>query len=393
MLKQCFLLCTISLSLSLMITSPTIARQTGDETTSRLLVYVGTYSSPDQDGIHICELNLESGQLSRLSGVSGIRNPSFLALHPNGRYLYAVSESQRFDGKPTGSVTAFVIQDSGRQLTKINEQSSVGQGPCHVAVDPTGKFVAVANYGGGSVTVLPVQDDGGLSPSSDHVQHEGSSVNPQRQKGPHAHCVNFDAAGRYLISCDLGLDKALIYRFDTRHGTLEPNPVQAAVTVTPGAGPRHFAFHPNGKLAYAINELNSTVTAFRYDSEQGTLQTIESHSTLPSQFDGQSTTAEIEISADGRFLYGSNRGHDSLAIFSIDRSTGELNYITNQKTLGKTPRNFAMSPHGNYLLAANQDSDSVVVFRRDRQNGTLTAAGSQVTIAKPVCLIYREPDN
>lgn len=356
---------------------------------SHLLVYVGTYATTDQDGIHICELDLRSGQLTRLAGMAGIQNPSFLALHPDGKHLYAVSESQRFAGKPSGSVTAFDVTDDGRELSLINEQSSEGTGPCHLAIDRSGKFLVVANYGGGSVTALPIRADGGLAPASDHVQHAGSSVNPRRQQGPHAHCVNFDATGRFLISCDLGLDKILIYQFDAQRGTLQPNAAMAAVTVAPGAGPRHFAFHPSGKYAYAINELNSTVTAFLYDPSTGTLATIESCSTLPADFEGQNSTAEIEISPDGRYLYGSNRGHNSLAIFAIDSSSGKLTYLANQSTLGKTPRNFALTPNGSFLLAANQDSDSVTVFRRDQASGRLTATGHRLGIPQPVCVIYR----
>jgi 6-phosphogluconolactonase len=248
-----------------------------------------------------------------------------------------------------------------------------------------------ANYGGGSVTVLPVDQKGALGPAVAFAKHQGSSVHP-RQQGPHAHCINLDASNRFALCADLGLDKVLIYSFDAKNGSLSPNDKQAFVKVSPGAGPRHFAFHPVLPFAYVINELDSTVTAFRWNSEQGKLTVLQSVSTLPEDFNGKSTTAEIAVSPDGRFLYGSNRGHDSIAVFSINLDTGRLSCFSHHSSGGQTPRNFAIAPNGQFLLAANQQSHNVVVFRIDRQTGKLEPTGKTVEIPSPVCVTFVMPN-
>jgi 6-phosphogluconolactonase len=247
--------------------------------------------------------------------------------------------------------------------------------------------VLAANYGGGSVVVLPVRDDGSLDPPSAFVQHQGSSVHP-RQQGPHAHSVTVDPADRFVMSADLGLDQVLIYRYDIRRGTLTPHELMAAAKVTPGAGPRHFTFHPGSRFAYVINELNSTVTAFRFDADRGTLEAIQEISTLPDNFHGENTTAEVAVSPDGRFLYGSNRGHDSLVVYAIDTPSGRLSHVSHHASGGEIPRNFAIDPTGTFLLAANQRTGNVVVFRIDPATGQLIDTGFSVDVPQAVCVTF-----
>jgi 6-phosphogluconolactonase len=358
-----------------------------EPTPSKLLVYIGTYTSKGgSEGIYRLELDLQTGKLSTpvLAGKS--TNPSFLALHPNGKYLYAVGEISDFGKKSTGAISAFAIDDKG-DLKLLNQQSSEGAGPCHVVVDKAGKFVFCANYGGGSCAVLPIDKDGKLGKATAAVQHKGSSVNPARQRQPHAHSINLDPANRFAFVADLGLDKVLVYRFDADKGTLTANDPPAA-SVQPGAGPRHFAFHPTGKFAYVINELNNTVTGFRYDADKGTLTEIESVTTLPADFKGTSYTAEVVVHPSGKFLYGSNRGHNSIAIFRIDPETGKLTATGHQGKGIKTPRNFAVDATGKFCLVASQDGGTVQVFRIDPSSGALEPTGEEVRIAMPVCVRF-----
>ncbi len=365
-------------------------RPTVTDSTSPLVVYIGSYAERDAEGIHLCRLDRQSGELTRLGGVSGVKNPSFQALHPNGRFLYTVGESEDFHGGHSGSVGAFAIDSATGNLTYLNQESAMGTGPCHLIVDRAGKHVLAANYGGGSVVVLPIESDGRVGVACAFNQHEGSSVHP-RQTSPHAHCINNDDADRFVIAADLGLDKLLIYRYDLQHGSIAPNPEMPFATVTPGAGPRHFAFHPGGQFAYVINELNSTVTAFRYDAVPGTLTTLQEISTLPDGFTGQSTTAEIAVSPDGRFVYGSNRGHDSIVVYAVDAASGKLSLVSHHSTQGQQPRNFAIDPSGTFLLAANQRTGNVVVFRVDRATGKLNPTGHQLQLTKPVCVTFWTP--
>ncbi|MSO23221.1 MAG: lactonase family protein, partial [Acidobacteria bacterium] len=333
-----------------------------------IAVYFGTYTGPKSKGIYLSRLDLVSGKLSAPTLAGEIEQPSFLALHPNRRFLYAVNETGSGQ-RGTGQVTAFAVGADGK-LTLLNHQPSRGSGPCHLVVDRAGKNLLLANYGGGSVAVFPVASDGRLGESAAFVQHSGSSANAQRQKEPHAHSINLDAANRFAVAADLGLDKVLVYRFDAAKGTLAPNE-PPSTSVKAGSGPRHFTFHPGGRNAYVINELASSVTAFQYDAEKGVLKEIQTLSTLPKDYTGTSYTAEVQVHPSGKFLYGSNRGHDSIVVFAIE-ANGMLRYIENTATGGKTPRNFGISPDGRYLLAANQDSANVVVFRIDPQSGRLT---------------------
>jgi 6-phosphogluconolactonase len=314
-----------------------------------------------------------------------VKNPSFLAIHPNHHFLYAVSEVPSVDGKPGGAVSGFALDPKTGSLTPLNSSSTKGAGPCHLTVDRTGKDVLAANYSGGSVCVLPLTPDGKLGPATTFIQFQGSSVNPERQKEPHAHSVNLDAANRFAFVADLGTDKVMVYRFDPDKGTLTPNE-PAAYNGTPGAGPRHFAFHPDGKHAYVINELASTITALEYDAAKGLLKALKSVSTLPEGWKGNSTTAEVQVHPSGKFVYGSNRGQDSIAVFTVDPKTGDLTPAGHASQGIKVPRNFGIDPSGKYLIAANQNGNSLVVFRIDQSTGALTPTGSTVEVPSPVCV-------
>jgi 6-phosphogluconolactonase len=346
-------------------------------------VYVGTYTEGGKSkGIYRFRLDTSSGALSPEGEPAESANPSFLAIHPSGRFLYAVNEVGDFRGKD-GAVSAFVVDGKTGALTLLNQEASQGSGPCYITVDKEGRHVLVANYGGGTVAVLPVQADGRLAPASSSQKHEGHGVNPRRQTRPHAHSINLDAANRFAFAADLGLDKLLVYRYDAAKGTLAPD---QPVSVAPGAGPRHFTFHPDGRHAYVINEMYSTVTAFDYNAEKGALAEIQTVGTLPKDFEDENSTAEVVVRPDGKFLYGSNRGHDSIAIFAIDAASGKLTAAGHQPTLGKEPRNFAIDPSGSFLLAANQNSDTLVVFRIDGASGHLTPVGAPVSVPRPVCV-------
>jgi 6-phosphogluconolactonase len=355
-----------------------------------VLVYVGTYTGGQSKGIYSFRLDLASGQVTPGGVTTGVVSPSFLAIHPSGRFLYAANEVGNFAGKKSGSVSAFAIEAETGNLTFLNRQPSGGAAPCHLVVDRSGRNVLVANYTGGSVAVLRVGEDGRLGKTTAFVQHRGSSVHPRRQKGPHAHSINLDASNRFSFVADLGLDRVLVYRFDAAGGTLAPHET-ASVSVAPGAGPRHFAFHPDGRHAYVINELNSTVTAFAYRAEDGTLKELQTVSTLPAGFDGRNTTAEIQVAPGGKFLYGSNRGHDSIAVFAIDPGRGTLTCVEHESTGGKTPRNFGIDPTGAYLLAANQNSGTVVLFRIDSRTGRLEPTGGIIRVPQPVCVKFLRP--
>jgi 6-phosphogluconolactonase len=351
-------------------------------------VYVGTYTNGKSEGIYLLEMNLATGELADRGLAAKANSPSFVAIHPNRQFLYAVTESSNFQGKPTGAVGAFAIDEGSGKLTLLNQQPSGGAGPCHLIVDPSGKNVLVANYGGGSVACLPIDEEGRLEPPSSTIQHTGSSVNPNRQKEPHAHSINLDPAGRFAFAADLGVDKIFIYKFDAAKGTLTPNDPPSAA-VEPGSGPRHFAFHPSGKFTYVINEITLTVTAFSYDSARGALTPIETTSTLPPDAKGQGfSTAEVVAHPSGKFLYGSNRGHDTIAAFAVDQKTGKLTRIENEPTQGKTPRNFAIDPTGRWLLAENQGSDTIVVFAINQETGELDASGVKVDVPSPVCVRF-----
>lgn len=352
-------------------------------------LYVGTYTSGsgrNGEGIYIYRMNEKTAELSHFKTITGVQDPSFLAFDPRRRHLYAVNEIEQFEGKPSGSVSAFSVDKKTGDLSFLNRQSTSGAAPCHLIVDEEGRYVLVANYSGGSVAVLPITDAGSLGMVGSLMQHRGSSVNKDRQTGPHAHCVVLDKSNRYALAVDLGLDKILVYKFDEKSGKLQPNNF-ASVDVLPGDGPRHISFHPSGKFAYVINELSNTIIAFGFDKENGSLKQLQRVSTLPVGFSGKSWTAEVVISPSGKFLYGSNRGHDSIVSFAIDQKTGMLSFIEHVSTQGKHPRHFTIDEDGKFMLVANRDSDSIVSFRIDRDTGRLEATGQVTSVPKPVCLL------
>lgn len=354
----------------------------------RFRVYVGTYTGPGSRGIYQTTFDVESGQLQPPQLAAEIVSPSFVAIHPNQKFLYAVNEIAEFEGKKTGAVTSFAIDEESGALRVLNQQPSEGMHPCHIVIDSTGKNALVANYSSGTVAVLPVDlNSGRLSKAATTVQHSGSSINKQRQEAPHAHSINLDASNRLAFAADLGLDKIFIYRFDPTTGSLQPNDPAAGV-VAPGSGPRHFAIHPTSKFAYVNNELTSGITAFQFDSSNGALKEIQTLSTLPAGFSGENSTAEIVVHPSGKFVYVSNRGHDSIAIFQIDVATGKLTAHGHCPTGGRTPRNFSLDPTGAFLLAANQSTNDIHVFRVDHKTGDLVATGMKIEVGSPVCLRF-----
>jgi 6-phosphogluconolactonase len=356
----------------------------------KLWVYVGTHSAGGKSkGIYRCDLTLDDGQLSEPVAVAETVNPTFLALHPSGRFLYAVSEVADMDGKKTGGVAAFSLDPANGNLTALNKQPSGGAGPCHVVVDRAGRHVLVANYVSGSASVIAIENGGKLGKQTGHVQHHGAGPDPRRQDAPHAHSINLDAANKFAVVCDLGLDLVAMYHYDAAAGTLAACDPPGA-KVAPASGPRHFAFHPDGKHAYVINEMASTVTAFDYDPTSGRLTELQTISTLPSNFQRSNTTAEVQVHPSGKFLYGSNRGHNSIAVFQID-ATGRLAPAGHQGSNIKTPRNFGIDPTGRYLIVANQDGDSLVVFRIDSDQGGLEPTGSMPSVPRPMCVKFLRP--
>ena len=350
-----------------------------------MLLYTGTYTNGKSEGIYIFRFDPGTGAINRVGVASGISNPSFLTLDSRGQYLYAVNEVSQYRGKQTGYVTAFRLDRNNGSLTKLNEQESRGTSPCHISVDPSNRFVLVANYSSGSIAVLPIKPDGSLGEAVETIQHKGSSAMKGRQEGPHAHSVTLNQSGRFVFAADLGIDRVMIYRLDGATGKLIANDPPFAQT-RPGAGPRHFAIHPKARFAYVINELDSTLTAFTLDDSKGALKEIETKSTLPGDFRGQSYCADIHVHPSGRFLYGSNRGHDSIAIFRIDAGSGRIEPIGHESTRGRTPRNFLIDPTGSFLLAANQATDSIAVFRIDQETGMLRFTENLIPVPTPVCL-------
>lgn len=349
-----------------------------------LLVYVGTYTGGESEGIYSCQLDLRTGELKQIGVTRHIENPAYLTLDAKRHRLYAVSEVSDFGGRSGGGVSSFAILGTG-ELSLINQQFSHGGAPCYITLDRTGRYLFVANYLGGNVVVLPIDEDGALREPSDIVGHSGSGLNPSRQEGPHPHSIILDHAGNYAFVPDLGLDKVMQYRFDRNRGRLSASR-QPWIEAEPGAGPRHMVFHPNGVNAYVINELSATISAHSYDPISGTLERLQTISTIPASYSGVNTAADLHLSPDGKFLYGSNRGHDSITRYSVDQATGRLTHLDWTPTEGKTPRGFAVDSTGTYLLVANQDSHSVVTFRINKGEGTIFSTGHKVQIPNPVCL-------
>jgi len=363
-----------------------------------MLVFVGTYTEPilfgtgkvlqgKGEGVYAYRFDPSSGELQFASKTTGIVNPSYLAFDSTGRYLYAVNELKTYEGEATGTVSAFAVEPISGALTLLNRRATHGTDPCHVIVDPQRRNVLVANFMSGSVCVLPVRDDGTLGDASTVIAHRGSSVDPQRQAGPHAHSITLDPTKRFAFVPDLGLDRLMVYRFDAQRGTLEPN-ANPWLDTKPGAGPRHLSFHPEGRFAYLVNELDSTIAALSYDSRVGAFEPLQIAPALPPSFVGASTCADIHVDPWGRFLYASNRGHDSIVVHRIDKARGTLGFVGHESTQGATPRSFAIDPTGRFLLAANQDSDSIVSFRLDPDTGALQPTGHVTHVPTPVCVKF-----
>lgn len=355
------------------------------EPSPKEIFYVGTFEGRGSEGLYVFEFDRNEESFRHIQTVSGRQGPNFQAVHPGGEYLYSVSDDPVDPEQGESTISAYKIDRETGELTLINEQPVDGSGICHVSADPLGKFVYVANYGSGSLSSFIVSDDGSLSGAADRVQHEGSSVNEQRQRAPHAHSTIPSPDGRFIYASDLGIDKIMIYEVDRETGEL--NPAETPwFDVEPGAGPRHFTFHPDGNYAYSVEELTSTVTALSVDDATGALMEVERVDMLPDDFEEDSWAADIHISPDGRFLYASNRGHDSLVIFEIDPATGRLNLTGHESTRGGHPRNFGIDAGGEYVFVANRDDDHVVLFKRDTETGMLSFTGEEMEVPMAVCV-------
>ena len=361
--------------------------------THPLTLYIGTYTSADSklgrrsQGIYRFNMDTRTGALALAGVTSEIANPTWLTLHPSGRALYAGSEVREHGQRSGGAAVAYARDPATGELTRLNDQLTLGAGPCHLSLDPTGRLLLVANYASGSLTVFPVRADGSLEAASQVIQHAGSGPVADRQEGPHAHCIVPDPTGRYALAADLGIDKMLVYRIDLEAKRLEPaDPPSASLAA--GAGPRHIALHPNGRWLYVTGELDSTLTVFSWDAERGVLQPVQVISTVPEGWTGTNYPAEVAVAPSGRFVYMSNRGHDSIAIFAADEATGKLTPLSHEPTQGAFPRHFALDPTGAFMLVANQDGDNVVVFRVDQLTGKLAPSGHAVEVPMPVCVRF-----
>jgi len=373
-IQPLFAIVLSSVSLSLVGGS---AMRADEPTTGKYWVFVGTSRN-----IHRFEFDPATGKLANGEMAAEVTNPSFIAIHPNGKFLYSVAEI----GK--GGVLSFAIDAKSGKLTKLNEQLAGGNGPCFINVDRSGKNVLIANYGSGSVNVFPIGDDGKLKESTGFVQHQGKSINPGNQEGPHAHSINLSKDNRFAIAADLGIDKLLVYKFDADKGTLTPNDPPSYSTA-PGAGPRHFAWHPTAPLAFVINEINSTLSSLSFDAEKGVFKTLKTVSTLPSDYKGRhNSTAEVVVHPNGKFVYGSNRGHDSIAAFKLDEKSGDLALIGYATEGIKEPRNFNIDPTGQYMLVGSQKGDTIVVFKIDPESGALKPTGEVAKVGTPICLRF-----
>ena len=352
----------------------------------KFLLYVGTYKDHGGKGIYAYRFDAAAGQLAPLGLAVASAEPSFLAVAESGKFLYAVNEIVNYNGQPAGAVSAFAIQRENGKLSLLNQVSSRDEGPAHITLDRSGNYALVSNYERGSIAVFPLLPDGRLGESSAFVRHKGSSVNPERQRGPHAHAIAVSPDNRFVVVADLGLDQLLVYRFDAVRGSLGSEP--QIVKTAPGAGPRHLAFDANGRFLYLVTEMASTVVTYSYDAPTGQLQELQTVSLLPQGYSGRTEAAEIEIHPSGKFVFASNRGPDSISVFAIDSKLGTLTLVETVSTRGKTPRHFALDPTGSWLLAANQDSDEIVVFHVNPDTGHLTPTGPVLEVPSPACIKF-----
>ncbi len=347
------------------------------------LAFVGTYTEKTgSKGIYAFDFDPASGVLTARGVVAKTPNPSWVTVHPDGKHVYAANEAGR-----KSTITAFSVDPKAAKFTQLNQVSAAGSDPCHLSLDKTGRYLFAANYGSGNVVVFPIQADGKLGEHTAAVKNTGTNgPNKERQEGPHAHWVQPSPENRFVFVSDLGLDAILSYRFDAAKGTLTPND-PPATKLAPGAGPRHAAFSPDGKYFYVVSELNNTVTAFSYDAAKGAFHELQALSTLPQGFHGRNDDVEITVHPSGRFVFASNRGHDTIAVFKVDPATGKLTSAGEYPTGGKEPRHFTLDPSGKFLLAENQNTNSIVVFRVDLTTGALSQV-SKVDVPSPVCLAF-----
>jgi 6-phosphogluconolactonase len=372
--------------LALVLCALSVAGNAADTARQKYIYYVGTYTDHDSKGIYAYRFDSATGESTSLGLAAESADPSFLAITYSGRFLYAVNEISKFNEKSTGAVSAFAVESRTGKLALLNQLSSRGEGPAHITLDRSGKYALVSNYDGGSIALFPVLEDGRLGEVTAFVQHKGSSVNPDRQQGPHAHAAVFSPDNRFVIVADLGLDQLLVYRFNAATGTLGSDP--QILRAVPGAGPRHLVFDTSGQHLYVINEMQSTVVAYAYDAANGALSELQILSALPKGFARTSEAAEIEMHPSGKFLFASNRGDDSIAVFAVNPKHGTLTPVEIDSTGGKTPRNFVLDPTGTWLLAANQDSDDITVFRVDSGTGHLTRSGQVLHVPSPACVRF-----
>jgi 6-phosphogluconolactonase len=357
-----------------------------DAPPQKFLLYVGTYKEHGGKGIYAYRFDTVAGELASLGLAAESAEPSFLAIAESGKFLYAVNEIVNYNGQSAGAVSAFAIQRESGKLSLLNQVSSRAEGPAHITLDRGGNYALVSNYERGSIAVFPVLRDGRLGESSAFVLHKGSSVNPERQSGPHAHAIAVSPDNRFAVVADLGLDQLLVYRFDAAHGSLGSDPT--IVKTAPGAGPRHLVFDSKGRFLYLITEMASTVVTYSYDAPTGQLHELQTVPLLPKGYSGRTEAAEIEIHPSGKFLFASNRGPDSITVFAIDPKQGTLTLVETDSTRGRTPRHFALDPTGSWLLAANQDSDEIVVFHVNPDTGHLTPTGKVLQVPSPACIKF-----
>lgn len=369
--------------------APNILKKIGDVCveSNQYMTYFGSYSDKQSSGVHVYILDEQTGKLSLVDQVAGLLNPTFMTISDDKGLLYTYTQAD--EGRDSGSIITYRIDPQTGKLSEAGQQPSQDKSATHINLDHAERFAMTVSYSEGTINLFPVSANGEVGPLSDKVRHEGASVVPKRQASAHPHSIYTDPSDQFVIVPDLGMDKVMVYRLDREQGKFK---LHDEVAVAPGAGPRHFAFHPGHKYAYVINELNSSVTAFTFDQQAGKLQEIQTISTLPDDFIGTSSCAEVQVSPCGTYLYGSNRGHDSIVVFAIDSNSGKLTLVQHISTGGEHPRHFSLTPSGRYLLAANKDSDSVHIFKVDRDSGKLKPTGEQVTMPQPTCVrFYKLP--
>ncbi|RJX37696.1 lactonase family protein [Paenibacillus pinisoli] len=350
----------------------------------QLLVFTGSYAEASDQGLRVFRLDESSGQLTETGSYAGLKNPTFIHVDAERKLLYSISEGVNADGQKAGEAASFRIDVQEGTLRRISQRLTVAGTTCHIQRDQGNRFLTVTSYHGGMTGLLRIEGDGSIGELADVRQHEGSSVDAERQDRPHPHSSFYSPDGRFLLVQDLGLDVIAVYRLDAEEGKLVAHDT---VKLHGGAGPRHLTFHPSGKFAFVINELDSSITSLAYDASEGKLEVLGTVSTLPADYTGENGTAEIAISGDGRYLYGSNRGHDSIVVFGVNPENGSLSLIQHISSGGGHPRHFSLTPNGQYLLAANRDANNIVTFRVDAEKGTLQATGYEAEATKPVCVI------